>query len=58
MNSINHKKQPAENNSLYKDPVCGMEVDPSSATKSMDYHDKTYYFCSESCHDKFHQNPE
>ena len=58
MNSINHDNQLSENESLHTDPVCGMEVEPSNAAKSMNYHDETYYFCSDSCHDKFHQNPE
>ncbi len=41
-----------------KDPVCGMEVDPSTATNSLEFAGKTYVFCSESCHDKFQQEPE
>jgi YHS domain-containing protein len=29
-----------------KDPVCGMMLDPASATQKSDYKGKTYYFCS------------
>ena len=41
---------------MKKDVVCGMEVDPSVSLKLI-YEDENYYFCSESCHDKFEQNP-
>ncbi len=41
-----------------KDPVCGMEVDPSTAANSAEFGGKTYHFCSESCHGKFQQEPE
>lgn len=40
-----------------KDPVCGMEVDPAKAPKS-EYHNKTYYFCSEACKREFEKNPQ
>lgn len=41
---MNHSKQ--------KDPVCGMEVDPSDAIKET-VDGKAQYFCSQSCRDKF-----
>lgn len=39
-----------------KDLVCGMEVEPSVSLKLI-YRNENYYFCSESCCDKFEQNP-
>ncbi|HUU65280.1 MAG TPA: heavy metal translocating P-type ATPase [Dehalococcoidales bacterium] len=42
---------------IVKDPVCGMEIDPKSAA-SEEYRGKTYYFCSDACHDKFKAEPE
>jgi Cu+-exporting ATPase len=36
-----------------KDPVCGMDIDPQTAAASEDYEGQTYYFCSESCHQRF-----
>jgi Cu+-exporting ATPase len=36
-----------------KDPVCGMEIDPATAAASEEYEGKTYYFCSEGCHQRF-----
>ena len=41
-----------------KDPVCGMEIDPNNAVAAEEYRDKTYYFCSAACHDKFQAEPE
>jgi P-type Cu+ transporter len=36
-----------------RDPVCGMPVDPASAAAQRTTDDVTYYFCSESCVQKF-----
>ena len=41
-----------------RDPVCGMDIDPSSAAGSEEYDGKTYYFCSQSCHERFRVEPE
>src|SRR5437773_1490566 len=38
------------------DPVCGMTVDPSDAAGSVEYHGRTYYFCSPSCLERFRAN--
>ena len=42
---------------MVTDPVCGMEIDPSSAAASEEYEGQTYHFCSKSCHEKFLANP-
>jgi Cu+-exporting ATPase len=41
-----------------KDPVCGMWVDPDKARGSATYKEKTYYFCSPRCGEKFNAEPE
>ena len=41
-----------------KDVVCGMEIDPESAVAQMEHEGKTYYFCSNACHEKFMAEPE
>jgi Cu+-exporting ATPase len=41
----------------YIDPVCGMDVDPSSPLK-FEFAGKTYYFCSQGCLNKFSADPE
>jgi P-type Cu+ transporter len=35
-----------------KDPICGMDVDPASATYSMEREGQKYYFCSQHCLEK------
>ncbi|MBU6483936.1 MAG: YHS domain-containing protein [Betaproteobacteria bacterium] len=40
-----------------KDPVCGMDVDPSKAAAASVYAGRTHYFCSASCRDKFEKEP-
>ena len=40
------------------DPVCGMEIDSAAAAASEEYQGKTYYFCSEGCHQRFVATPE
>ena len=45
-----------EPQSLPIDPVCGMEVDPSTDLHT-DYRGTTYYFCHPSCLDRFTANP-
>jgi Cu+-exporting ATPase len=41
-----------------KDPVCGMNVDPSTAEHRADVHGQTYYFCCGGCKAKFVSNPD
>src|SRR5271157_4318843 len=43
---------------LDKDPVCGMNVDPSKAAASVEYEGKLYHFCSRGCAEKFKAYPE
>jgi YHS domain-containing protein len=40
-----------------KDPVCGMEVDATTASFKVDSPHGAIYFCSQSCMDKFQANP-
>ena len=40
------------NHKMAKDPVCGMSVDEATAIKA-ERDGKTYYFCCESCRQKF-----
>lgn len=41
-----------------KDPVCGMSVDPKTATLHTIYEGKHYYFCSDHCKKQFAENPK
>lgn len=40
-----------------KDPVCLMDIEESVEFK-IEYKEKTYYFCSKFCLEKFSENPE
>ena len=40
------------------DPVCGMTVDPATASGSYDYQGTSYYFCNPSCLTRFKATPE
>jgi len=40
-----------------KDPVCGMDVDPTKAAHRSEHQRRTYYFCSKSCKAKFDADP-
>jgi P-type Cu+ transporter len=41
-----------------KDPICGMEFAPDEAAGTLEYGGEPYYFCNESCLDKFRTDPE
>jgi YHS domain-containing protein len=43
---------------MFKDPVCGMDVDPKTAAGKSDYQGKTYYFCSSGCKKAFDKEPQ
>jgi Cu+-exporting ATPase len=47
----------SEEGSSMTDPVCGMQVDPSTAAGSSEYGGHTYYFCSGRCKARFDDNP-
>jgi len=40
-----------------KDPVCGMEIEPAAAAGKSASGEKTQYFCSTQCQQKFESNP-
>jgi YHS domain-containing protein len=43
---------------MVKDPVCGMDVDPKTATGKSDYQGTTFYFCSSGCKKAFDKEPQ
>jgi heavy metal translocating P-type ATPase len=43
---------------VVKDPVCGMEVDPSSTDHHSTYRGQDHHFCSGHCKQKFDASPE
>jgi Cu+-exporting ATPase len=51
-------QDPAQSATTVKDPVCGMNVEPSTAKHRLDHAGKTYYFCCASCLEKFRARPD
>jgi Cu+-exporting ATPase len=47
----------SNNDSAQKDPVCGMQVKPGDA-QALEHEGQSYYFCSDTCLQKFSNNPE
>ena len=43
---------------LTTDPVCGMEIENSSAAAKGEFGGQIYFFCSEHCHRRFVEAPE
>ncbi|MDK4706031.1 heavy metal translocating P-type ATPase [Rhizobium sp. CNPSo 4062] len=43
---------------VIRDPVCGMTVDPDAGKPSLEYHGRTFHFCSNGCRTKFEAAPE
>ncbi len=43
---------------MAKDPVCGMDVDPQTATQRAEYRGEIYYFCAPGCKRAFEAEPE
>ena len=41
-----------------RDPVCGMTVNPDTATQRLEYRETTYLFCCSGCRTAFEQSPE
>jgi len=39
------------------DPVCGMDVEVEGAKYNSEYNGKTYYFCNETCKERFDKDP-
>ena len=49
--------QTKPNPKVYKDPVCGMSVEPFKAAASMEHAGRLYHFCSKGCAEKFSGDP-
>ena len=52
-----HVKTVSRKDTMEKDVVCGMQVDPAKAAGTSEFKGKTYYFCSAGCKAKFDANP-
>lgn len=51
---MNHETQ----NTVFTDPVCGMQVTAESSAGHSEFNGETYYFCSAHCQRKFEADPK
>ncbi|MGH9968344.1 MAG: heavy metal translocating P-type ATPase [Pyrinomonadaceae bacterium] len=56
--SLETRSGAAGTNLTLVDPVCGMTVEPAMAAGSFEHKEKTYYFCSTRCLQKFREDPD
>ncbi len=42
---------------MVRDPVCGMEVEPTAAAASTVYAGHVFYFCAPACKEQFEKDP-
>ena len=52
-----HEHSDAAAARVMKDPVCGMDVDPATCTRTIVHDGETYYFCNDKCVSLFKANP-
>jgi Cu+-exporting ATPase len=53
-----HSEAPAGAPADVVDPVCGMTISPEDAVGHIDHGGRTYYFCAQSCMERFRADPE
>ncbi|CAN7463542.1 heavy metal translocating P-type ATPase [Rhizobium rhizogenes] len=47
-----------QQDTVIRDPICGMIVDPKAGKPSLDYNGRTFHFCCDGCRKKFEAAPE
>jgi heavy metal translocating P-type ATPase len=58
MNGMSHTDHVSATTPMVKDPVCGMDVDPSGRQHVSEHDGQTFHFCSGHCQAKFDGNPQ
>ena len=53
-----HSSADTSLNAITRDPVCGMEVSPSSGKPSLEHLGEQYHFCCDGCLNKFSASPD
>lgn len=43
---------------MAQDPVCGMDVQPEQAAGQSEFQGRTFYFCCDTCKEKFDKEPQ
>jgi Cu+-exporting ATPase len=47
----------ADKDKIHIDPICGMEINEDNAAGKSHYQGNEYYFCSETCKERFDLDP-
>ncbi len=55
---MSHAHAGTEDEALVEDPVCGMMIAPGEAVGHHEHQGKTYYFCHDSCLERFRDHPD
>ena len=55
---MSHAHAETEDEALVEDPVCGMMIAPAEAVGHLEHQGTTYYFCHESCLERFRDRPD
>ena len=50
--------EPHASSTVFKDPVCGMDMDAGDSSLSSEYEGGLFYFCCSGCKQMFDRNPE
>jgi YHS domain-containing protein len=50
-------REEGESMAMVTDPVCGMHIESEEAAGTIEFEGKTYFFCSQTCHDAFEADP-
>ncbi len=58
MNDMSHTEHLSATTPFVKDPVCGMDVDPSVSEHRSEHDGQAVHFCSGHCQAKFEANPQ
>ena len=43
---------------MTRDPVCGMQIDETTAKGEVEFEGQTHFFCTSNCRNKFAQDPK
>lgn len=54
----NTARDAAETDTITRDPVCGMIVDPEAGKPRVEYEGHVYHFCHDGCRQKFEAEPD
>jgi YHS domain-containing protein len=55
---VRTRTRQGKEDTMTKDPVCGMQINEKDAAEKSEYKGKVYYFCSPGCKAAFDKEPQ